>query len=89
INYKYTTFLIEMLLSDDTPLGAFCEFCVETFRADHMIWGSDIGNSEVDDIEFLQHALDSAAGLSRRDQRAIFHDTAARLFVPGGRGAKR
>jgi L-fuconolactonase len=87
INYKYTTFLIEMLLSDDTPLQDFCEFAVATFGADHMIWGSDIGNSEVDDLEFVQHALDSAAGLSRQEQAALFYDTAARLFVPGGRGA--
>ena len=52
-----------------------------------MIWGSDIGNSEVDEIEFVRHALDSAAGLPIADQRAIFYDTAKRLFVPGGRGA--
>jgi len=87
INYKYTTFLIEMLLSDDTPLREFCEYCVATFRADHMIWGSDIGNSEVDDLEFVQHALDSAAGLPMDDQKALFYDTATELFVPGGRGA--
>ncbi len=87
INYKYTTFLIEMLLSDETPLAEFCEYCVATFGADHMIWGSDIGNSEVDDLEFVQHALDSAAGLSAADRSAIFYDTATRLFVPGGRGA--
>jgi predicted TIM-barrel fold metal-dependent hydrolase len=87
VNYKYTTFLIEMLRSDDTPLGEFCEFCVETFGADHMIWGSDIGNSEVDALEYVQHALDSATGLPMAQQRAIFYDTAARLFVPGGRGA--
>jgi hypothetical protein len=52
-----------------------------------MIWGSDIGNSEVDDLEYVQHALDSAMGLSLADQRAIFYDTAMRLFVPGGRGS--
>jgi len=85
IVYKYTTFLIEMLLSDQTPLGEFCEFCAATFGADHMIWGSDIGNSEVDDLEYVQHALDSAAGLSQADRSALFYDTAARVFVPGGR----
>jgi L-fuconolactonase len=87
INYKYTTFLIEMLLSDETPLKEFCEYAVATFGADHMIWGSDIGNSEVDDLEYVQHALDSAEGLSAEDKSALFYDTAERLFVPGGRGA--
>ena len=87
INYKYTTFLIEMLLSDKTPLKEFCEYAVSTFGADHMIWGSDIGNSEVDDLEFVQHALDSAAGLTSVEQHALFYDTATKLFVPGGRGS--
>lgn len=87
INYKYTTFLIEMLLSDDTPLKEFCEYAVATFGADHMIWGSDIGNSEVDDLEFVRHALDSAAGLTSVEKNALFYDTATKLFIPGGRGA--
>lgn len=84
IYYKYTTFLIEMLLSDETPLGDFLEFTVEKFGADHMIWGSDIGNSEVDDLLFVQHALDSAVGLPLEQQKAIFYDTAKRIFIPGG-----
>jgi predicted TIM-barrel fold metal-dependent hydrolase len=88
INYKYTTFLIEMLLSDDTPLKEFCEYSVAMFGADHMIWGSDIGNSEVNDLEFVQHALDSAAGLTSADKHALFYDTATKLFIPGGRGPK-
>lgn len=87
VNYKYTTLLIEQLRSDGAPLKDFCEFCVATFGADHMIWGSDIGNSEVDELEYVRHALDSAAGLSPADRSALFYDTATRLFVPGGRGA--
>lgn len=89
INYKYTTFLIEMLLSDGTPLKEFCEYSAATFGADHMIWGSDIGNSEVDDLEFVHHALNSAEGLTSVEKRALFYDTAAKLFIPGGRGPKR
>jgi len=85
IYYKYTTFLIEMLLADETPLSEFLAFTVEAFGADHMIWGSDIGNSEVDDLLFVQHALDSAADLALEQQKAIFYDTAKRIFVPGGR----
>ncbi|WP_375201499.1 amidohydrolase family protein [Hyphococcus sp.] len=87
IHYKYTTFLIEMLLADDTPLKEFLEYTVGVYGADHMIWGSDIGNSEVDDLLFVQHALDSASGLSMEQQKALFYDTAKSLFIPGGRGA--
>lgn len=87
IYYKYTTFLIEMLLADETPLKEFLEYTVGVYGADHMIWGSDIGNSEVDDLEFVQHALDSASGLPLEQQKALFYDTAKGLFIPGGRGA--
>lgn len=87
VYYKYTTFLIEMLHADNASLPDFLAYTVETFGADRMIWGSDIGNSEVDDLEYVQHALDSAAGLPLEQQQAIFHDTAAALFVPGGHGA--
>ncbi|MCK5745317.1 MAG: amidohydrolase family protein, partial [Oricola sp.] len=87
IYYKYTTFLIEMLLADETPLQEFLEYTVGVYGADHMIWGSDIGNSEVDDLEFVQHALDSAKGLPLEQQKAIFYDTAKALFIPGGKGA--
>lgn len=86
IYYKYTTFLIEMLLAQDTPLPDFLSYAVDAFGADHMIWGSDIGNSEVDDVLFVQHALDSAADLSPEEQSAVFYDTAKGLFIPGGRG---
>ncbi|PQA86351.1 amidohydrolase family protein [Hyphococcus luteus] len=86
IYYKYTTFLIDMLLNDDTPLKEFLEYTVGVYGADHMIWGSDIGNSEVDELAFVQHALDSAKGLPVEQQKALFYDTASGLFIPGGRG---
>jgi predicted TIM-barrel fold metal-dependent hydrolase len=88
IYYKYTTFLIDMLLADDTPLPDFLSYAVEAFGADHMIWGSDIGNSEVDDVLFVRHALESAAGLPLEQQRAVFYGTAKELFIPGGRGRR-
>ena len=87
IYYKHSTFLMEMLVAAEAPLDEFMEYSVETFGADHMVWGSDIGNSEVDDLEYVQLALDSAAGLPLSQQQAIFYDTAANLFVPGGHSA--
>jgi predicted TIM-barrel fold metal-dependent hydrolase len=60
---------------------------VKTFGADHMIWGSDVGNTEGKYEDFVQTALQSAKGLSKDQQKALFHDTADRIFVPGGRGA--
>lgn len=87
VYYKHTTFLLEILVAAGAPLDEFLEYSVEQFGADHMVWGSDIGNSEVDDLEYLNMFLASAAGLSDEQKSAIYWDTAEALFVPGGRGA--
>jgi predicted TIM-barrel fold metal-dependent hydrolase len=52
-----------------------------------MVWGSDVGNSPGSMFGWVQYALDSASGLTQAQQKAMFHDTANRIFVPGGRGA--
>jgi predicted TIM-barrel fold metal-dependent hydrolase len=86
VYYKYTTLLIEQLHTAKVPPGPFLEHMVQTFGADQMTWGSDVGNTPGSMALWVQRALDSASGLSERQQRALFHDTAARIHVPGGRG---
>jgi predicted TIM-barrel fold metal-dependent hydrolase len=85
VHYKYTTLLIEELHKQNVPADAFLQFVVETYGADHLVWGSDVGNTEGDYGTFVTRALDSARLLPLAQQKAIFHDTARRLFVPGGR----
>jgi L-fuconolactonase len=87
IHYKFTTLLIARLLNDKASVKDFLEFAVGKFSADHMIWGTDYGNSEVEELALVQSALDAASGLRDDEQRAIFFETAGKLFVPGGRGA--
>jgi len=85
VYYKYTTLLIEQLQEAKVPLAGFVEYIARVYGADHIVWGSDVGNSEVDVLEYVRHALDSAKGLPLKQQRAIFYDTAAAVFIPGGR----
>lgn len=87
--YKYTTLLIEQLHAAHVPFGPFLEHMVKTFGANQMIWGSDVGNTPGSMFMWVQHALDSAQGLSLPDQKALFWDTAERTHVPGGRGPAR
>jgi predicted TIM-barrel fold metal-dependent hydrolase len=61
---------------------------VKVFGADHLCWGSDHGNVEVDDVAYVKRFVDAAGGLSSKDRSAFFYDTAKSVFVPGGR-AKR
>lgn len=86
IFYKFTSWLIIPMQQAGVPLNEFVEFAVETYGADHMIWGTDIGNTPGDIVEWTQIALRSAQGLSPDRQKAMFWDTAERIFVPGGRG---
>ncbi|MEI9852748.1 MAG: amidohydrolase family protein [Sphingomonas sp.] len=89
VYFKYTTLLIEQLQGGKVPLDAFLDYSVRTFGANRMVWGSDIGNSEGTMADFVHHALESAKGLTLKQQKAIFYDTAERIFVPGGRGPAR
>ena len=85
VYYKYTTLLIEHLHAAAVPAEDFLQYAVEVYGADHMVWGSDVGNSEGDFLTFVGHALESASGLSLGQQQAIFHDTAKAVFIPGGK----
>lgn len=86
VYFKYTTLLIEQLTEGKVPRGAFLDYAVRTFGANRMVWGSDIGNSEGTMSEFVHLALESAEGLTLPDKKALFYQTAERIFVPGGRG---
>jgi len=86
VYYKYTTLLIEQLHAAKVPARPFLAHMVKTYGAGQMVWGSDVGNTPHSMFGWVQYALDSAEGLPLADQKALFHDTAERIFVPGGRG---
>lgn len=86
VYYKYTTLLIEQLHEANVDEKPFLEYMVKTYGADHITWGSDIGNSPGSMFGWVQYALASASGLSMDDQKTLFWDTATRTHVPGGRG---
>ena len=96
----YATRLYPLTLTQPKPLlpvagkpmvelKPFVEHMVHTFGADHLCWGSDYGNVEVDDVLYVQRMRDAAAGLSAKERSAFFYDTGKAVFVPGGRGKAR
>lgn len=96
VYYKLTNFLVsEMEAGAKTAnkpmvaLKPFLEHMVKTFGADHLCWGSDYGNVEVDDVQYTKNMIDAASGLSAKDRSAFFYDTGKSVFVPGGRGKGR
>lgn len=96
VYYKLTNFLVSEMEAGaraaSKPMVAlrpFVEHMVAVFGADHLCWGSDYGNVEVDDVQYTRNMIDATAGLSAQQRSAFFHDTARAVFVPGGRGRAR
>ena len=89
VYYKFTTLLMDMLDEAKVPNKDFLSYAVGVYGADHFVWGSDVGNSEGEYSTFVQRAMNAAAGLSPMQQKALFHDTAVNVFIPGGRGPAR
>jgi len=96
IYYKFTSFLVSEMEANAkaaskpmVDLAPFIEAMVHTYGADHLVWGSDHGNVEVDDVLYVERALDATKGLKSRERKAFFHDTAMDVFVPSGRGKRR
>ena len=96
VYYKYTSFLISEMEGGAKTAGKpmvelkpFLQHMVGVFGADHPMWGTDYGNVEVDDLEYVKRALASADGLKTSEKKALFYDTAKSVFVPGGRGKAR
>jgi L-fuconolactonase len=48
VYYKYTSLLIEQFIAVKTPPKALLEFLVGHYGADHIVWGSDVGNTAGD-----------------------------------------
>ena len=86
VYYKYTTLLIEQVQEAKVSPKEFMNHMVGVYGAEHMVWGSDIGNSEVDLTEYIKHAIDSTDGLKIAQRKDIFYNTAKKVFIPGGRG---
>jgi predicted TIM-barrel fold metal-dependent hydrolase len=86
VYYKYTNFLIELLHGGRVSERDFLDYAVSIYGADHMIWGSDIGNTDGRYSDLVRIALASASRLTIEQKQALFYDTAKGLFIPGGRG---
>lgn len=88
--WKLSSYLLATRLDPArVDLRGFVDHVARLYGADHMMWGSDIGNTPgtLDrHVALLQRTLDATAHMKEADRRAIFFDTANTVFVPGGTG---
>ena len=96
VYYKLTNFLVSEMEAGAknankpmVELKPFVEHMVKTFGTDHLMWGSDYGNVEVDDVQYTKNMIAATSALSAKERSAFFYDTAKAVFVPGGRGKAR
>jgi L-fuconolactonase len=84
IFFKFTSINLDICREENIPADRVLRRAVDLFGADHMMWGSDIGTSSGTYKDMVARFLDSAALLSEKEKKAVFHDTGRRVFVKGG-----
>lgn len=88
IYYKFTTLNLDRLKEAKLPAVDFLRHAVDVYSADHMLWGSDVGNSTEPYAEMVDQVIAATAKLSMDEKRQLLHDTGRKLFVRGGRTGK-
>jgi L-fuconolactonase len=81
---KFTTINLDLLRESDLPSADFVRHLVDVYGADHVLWGSDIGNSAGTYKELINRILASTAKLSDAEKQVVLHDAGVKVFQRGG-----
>lgn len=84
IYYKYTTINLDTLSAAKLDAPAMLRHVVDVFGADHVLWGSDIGNTPGPYSSMVDRILAAATGLTQAQQRAVLHDTGQHVYARAG-----
>ncbi len=80
VYFKITTVNFRALAEQGVSSADFLRHAVDLFGADHIMWGSDQGNTQVPYPQMIADAEAAAAGLDEHERRLVFHDTGATVF---------
>jgi L-fuconolactonase len=80
VYFKLTSINLDQLDSAGIDTAQFVRRAVDTFGADHMMWGSDYGNTRGQFPEMVSRAVAATSLLSPTERRQLLHDTGARIF---------
>lgn len=84
IYYKFSTINIDLLAAAQVPASDMLRHVVDVYGADHVLWGSDIGNSAGTYAEMVHKMVAAAAKLNATEQQQVLHDTGKAVYVRGG-----
>jgi L-fuconolactonase len=80
VHFKFTEINMERLADQQVLPARFIRRLADSFGADRLIWGSDLGQSEWPYAEKAKLAREAADDLSADERRAFLFGTAERLY---------
>jgi L-fuconolactonase len=81
VYFKLTTITLDNLKAGNVSAPEFVRHVVDTFGADHVMWGSDYGNTPGEFSDMVGRAADATSLLSPRERRAVLHGTGKAIFA--------
>jgi predicted TIM-barrel fold metal-dependent hydrolase len=78
--YKFTTINLDSLDKAGISPAQFLRHAVAVFGADHLMWGSDFGNTPGEYSTMVERAIAATSLLKPRDRRRVLHDTGEAVF---------
>ncbi|ALR23100.1 hypothetical protein ATN00_21705 (plasmid) [Sphingobium baderi] len=79
--YKFTTINMDRLQDREISPAAFLRHAVDSIGADHIMWGSDMGNTPGTYAQMVGRAVDAARLLGPLERRAVLYDTGYDIFA--------
>jgi L-fuconolactonase len=81
VYFKLTSINFEHLEAAKLDLAPFVRHAVNVFGADHMMWGSDYGNTKGTFSDMVADAIEATSLLTPRERRQVLNDTGKRIFA--------
>jgi L-fuconolactonase len=85
VYFKFTTINLDFLREAHLPAPEFVRRLVTVYGADHVLWGSDLGNSGGTYPELVARIIDSTSKLTATERKKVLRDTGKAVFVRGGK----
>ncbi|MGD9810493.1 MAG: amidohydrolase [Sphingobium sp.] len=81
---KFTTINLNNLDKGHVPSAEFVRHVVDVFGADHVMWGSDYGNTGGQFSDMARRAVEATRLLNPTERKSVLHDTGRTIFPPPG-----
>lgn len=84
VYFKFTTINLDFLREAHLSAPDFVRRLVDVYGANHVLWGSDLGNSGGTYQEIVARIIDATSKLNAAERKQVLRDTGKAVFVRGG-----